>query len=127
MSRIYKSIRAKEEPELEKLNGLTELDRLDLESEWLVKYINIGEMIRAQAITADEAKEIMSVLQSIILPMKKMVKLEEKGLKFGGRGKLKRIRKRTAEKGGISEGVLTVYCEFYKSAREYFNSLGEGF
>ena len=91
---------------------------------WLVDYIDVRDMINSHAITSDEVRKIMSGLKDII-PMKKIIKLGKKIERPGAKRKIKRIIDWATGKCGISDGVITVYCEFYKSAKEYFDSKGE--
>ncbi len=120
ISRIFNSIREKESPESEMLR---EMDKIEAESQWFVKYINIEEMIEEGEISADQAREIMAGIQDII-PIRKIIKYEKKTHLNAARKKAKRLRDKAVEKTGISQDALTVYCEFYKSFQEYL--IGRG-
>jgi hypothetical protein len=120
LSRIFNSIREKESPEWEMLNGM---DKIDAESQWFVKYINVTEIMEEGEISVDQAKEIMSGIQDII-PIRKIIKYEKKAHVNAARNKAKRLREKAVEKTGISHDALTVCCEFYKSFQEYFIDRG---
>ena len=125
LTRLFQSIRAKEKPDTDVGDGLPFPDRIDLESQWLVNYIDVQEMIETGAATEAEVKEIMAALSDII-PIRALVKMERHIDRDAVRRRMNRLKDRITERIGFSSSVLTVYCEFYKSAQKYFEIRGEG-
>ncbi len=123
ISRIFKSICAKSEPDSIETDDLNKIDRIELEALWFVKYLNIPQMINSGETSLNEIREIVSMILEI-LPVKKLVKLERKK-GFLKNIRLKRIMKKNTLYKGFSDDAVTVYCEFYKGVKECFENIGE--
>jgi hypothetical protein len=123
LTRLFRSIRAREKPEIEDDNLAASSDRIDLESRWLVRYIDVQEMIESGDANELQIREIAASLCDVV-PLKALIKLEKHRDRSSARRRMKRLRERITDRTGIPDGVLSVYCEFYKSARNYFESRG---
>ena len=109
LSRIHDSLEAGVEDE----PGHDSLAGADQRADWLLKYVNVQELIRSGAATEDEVRQTMGAL-SDVFPLRKLAEAE---------GHVERWRRRigaAAQKHTISEAVLSVYVEFFKSAQEHF-------
>ena len=110
LSKIYNAIASKE-----KNNNTI----LEVEYKWLIN-LDISELINHIKDEA-ETKEIMDGLSDII-PFVKILKLEKKkNIK-----KKKKLINKVKEKIRLSNNALEVYCEFYKSIKDYFEKKEEG-
>lgn len=135
-SGIFASIQAKDEQAIKESKEDFSIDsikdRIEAEARWYVDYINIEELIKSKQVLASDIKNIMNGIDCII-PLKKIVHLEEKILKKMLKNentvnlyqKLKKIKNQVIKSCGFSEDALTVYSEFYKSAYAYFAARGE--
>ena len=125
LTRLFQSIRTKEKPDTGDGNQPPFPDRIDLESQWLVRYIDVHEMIESGFATEAQVKGITTSLCDII-PLRALVKMEKHSDRDAVRRRMKRLKERITERIGISNSVLSVYCEFYKSAQDYFEGSGKG-
>jgi hypothetical protein len=123
LTRLFKSIRTKEKPETEDDSQPPFPDRIDLESQWLVRYIDVHEMIESGKATDVQVKEVIASLCDII-PLRALVKMEKRSDRVAVRRRLKTLKEKIAEELGITDSALSVYCEFFKSAQNYFESKG---
>ena len=113
LSAVVHSIQAKARPD----GDHGEEDRIEAEGKWLVEYVNVREMIENETVKPQEVRRIVSGLLDVI-PMRAM--------QVGRSSKRKRRRlERILARTGLSDDALTVYCEFYRAAREYFDSKGQ--
>jgi hypothetical protein len=118
LSRIYQSIKAKRNPESAESSG--SLDRIELESQWLAKYLDIGTMVREGEAEEKDIVRVLSLIQDIF-PVRRLIRMERRRL---GRRVIKRMRRRLREKTGLSDDAIDVYSEFYKSAERYLEDRG---
>jgi hypothetical protein len=123
LTRIYGSVKAKQEPQQQDLEQTT-LDRIEAESQWFVKYLNIRDMIESESVTTDEVREVIEALEDII-PLKTLVRLERSYERSGMPVRLKRLRDKVKSQLEMSDDALAVYCGFYRSACEYFKIEGQ--
>ncbi|MBN2441273.1 MAG: hypothetical protein JXJ04_08000 [Spirochaetales bacterium] len=135
-SGIFASIQAKDELLIKELREDFSIDslkdRIEVETRWFVDYIKIEELIQNKQVRKTDVKNIMNGI-GCILPLKKIVILEEKIHKRMVKGKsthklsgiLKKMKKQIMENSGFSDDAITVYSEFYKSAAAYFAAKGE--
>ena len=122
LTRIYDSIRAKQQPEKE-YDEQSSVDRIEAEAQWFVKFLNVRDMIESESVTVDDVREVAGALRDII-PLKTLVRLERSYLRYGTRARLKRLREKTQRRLDLTDDALAVYCGFYRSAREYFEREG---
>lgn len=122
LTRIYNSIRAKQQPEKE-YDEQSSLDRIAAEAQWFVKFLNVRDMIELKSVTVDNVREVVGALQDII-PLKTLVRLERGYLRHGTRPRLRRLRERITMRLDLTDDALAVYCGFYRSAQEYFEREG---
>jgi hypothetical protein len=120
LTRIYNSIRAKQQPEY---NEQSSLDQIEAEAQWFVKFLNVRDMIESESVTIDDVRELAGALRDII-PLKTLVRLERSYLRHGTSIRLKRLREKIKRRLDLSDDALAVYCGFYRSAQEYFEREG---
>ena len=116
LTRIYRTLCEKAEPSEEEAE-----DRIDAESRWLYRYVDIGEIIDKGECTLKDIAAFLNNLQDV-LPLKRMAKMES-----GGSSPMKnrRFRERISLRTGFSDDALIVYGEFYKSLETYLGEKGE--
>ena len=119
LSRIYESIQGRQ-----RLVDSSDLDQIEAESRRLADFIDVKDIIGTEQMQVRELKKTISSIQDVI-PLKRMGILREKTGGFIARHRLNRIRGRMRRKCGLSDEVMAVYSEFYRSAREYLLGQGE--
>jgi len=122
LTRIYNSIKAKQQPEKEH-DEQSSADQIEAEAQWFVKFLNVRDMIESESVTVDDVREVARALRDII-PLKVLVRLERNYLRYGLRARLKRLREKIKGRLELTDDALTVYCAFYRSAKEYFEQEG---
>ncbi len=120
LTRIFQSIKVKGNPEITKPGSL---DRIELEAQWFVKYLNVRDMIESEEVTADNVREVSEALQDI-MPLKSLLRSERGYPRYGARARLKLLRERTMRRLNLTDDALDVYCAFFRSAQEYFEREG---
>ena len=123
LSRIFESIRAKEDPKGITGSDSAQIDQIDAESLWLVDYLNVREMVESQKVSTDDVANLLVSLQDVI-PLRQIATLEKSGPYAKSKQRAKRKREHVADRYGLSDDAITVYCELYKSAKEFFESRG---
>jgi hypothetical protein len=135
-SGIFASIQAKDEHIVKQIKKDFSIDtikdRIEVETEWYVDYINIEELIQNNQAKKEEVKTFMKGINCII-PLKKVVCLEKKINKKMLKGEktlsltraLNSLQRKISKKSGFSIDAIIVYSEFYKSALSWFQSRGE--
>jgi hypothetical protein len=116
LTRIHEAIRARSanipEPSAEQL-----IDTFELESRWLVEYLDLQQLIDSKVITLEHLDSLLQVL-SDAFPLAKFLSLERKLRRDPKDGRARIARDRVAERHGLSADAFTVYAEFYRLAGE---------
>jgi hypothetical protein len=97
------------------------VDPFELESRWLVEYLDFQQLIDAKTVAAEELDSLLAVLSNAF-PLSRFLSLERKLRKDPKDGRARVARDRTAERYGLSADAFTVYAEFYRLAREILSA-----
>jgi uncharacterized membrane protein YgcG len=124
LTRIHEAIRARSAPTPD-LSTKEPVDAFELESRWLVEYLDLQKLIDSKAITFQHLDSLLEVL-SDALPLSRFLSLEQKLRKNPKDGSARRARERMAERYGLSPDAFTVYVEFYRLAREILSAGSTG-
>ena len=119
LAQIYKSICVKADPSIDTKNSSDSIDPIDVESRWLVEFINIENLITSDRISTAEVHDTFKVLSKLI-PFKRLIKLEKQIGTANGKKNFKLLQLKTCDKTGMTHDALTVYYEFFKSYENYF-------
>lgn len=92
-------------------------DPFELESRWLVEYLDLQQLIDSKTITIAHLESLLEVL-STAFPLSKFLSLERKLRKNPKNRRARAARYKMAERYGLSADAFTVYAEFYRLARE---------
>jgi hypothetical protein len=116
LTRIHEAIQARSAPNhgLSK-NGL--VDPFELESRWLVEYLDLQRLLDAKITNLEQLKSLLQVLADAF-PLSKFLSLERKLRSEPTDGRSRRAREKMAERHGLSADAFTVYAEFYRLAQE---------
>lgn len=120
LTRIHEAIRARNtanpDPAAKEL-----VDPFELESRWLVEYLDLQQLIDSKAITVEHLGSLLEVLNDTF-PLAKFLSLERKLRKDPKDARARTARDRAAERHGLSVDAFTVYAEFYRGAREILST-----
>ena len=127
LSNLYESIRIKDRP----LGPAHHLgtDLIEKEAEWLLKYLDVEQMVKNGEATLSQVREIKGVIDSA-LPMRDLAALDRKrgrstSFKQTGRiaGRKRQLSEEIFKSHGITGNVLEIYRELYKSIQDFLNSV----
>ena len=104
LSGIYQSIRTKSKPDVELSNGRA-IDRIEAESEWLFKYLDLQQLLDSKQVPFAELQELLWVL-------------EQKITSSPANKKLRRKRDELAARWDLSTDAFSVYAEFYRRGKQ---------
>jgi hypothetical protein len=93
------------------------VDPFELESRWLVEYLDLQQLIDRKAITEEHLDSLLEVLSNAF-PLSQFLSLERKLRRDPKDVRARRKRDRLAGRYGLSADALTVYAEFYRLAME---------
>ena len=124
LSRIHGAILARSAPNPDP-SAREMVDPFELESRWLVEYLDLQKLIDSKVITFEHLDSLLEVL-SDALPLPRFLSLEQKLRKNPRDGSARRARERMAERYGLSPDAFTVYAEFYRLAREIVSAGSTG-
>ena len=115
LTSIFRAIQAKE-----KLSGAseTQIGLVELEAEWLYRYVNVGEMIESGKLKKENVRAVLGAIEDI-LPLRRLLRQESKAGRPGAKSRFKLLTTGICERCGITESALTVYCDFYRTALPY--------
>jgi len=92
-------------------------DPFELESRWLVEYLDLQQLIDSKIITIAHLESLLEVLSNAF-PLSKFLSLERKLRNNPKDRRARTTRNKMAERYGLSADAFTVYAEFYRLARE---------
>ena len=95
-------------------------DLVELESEWLVRVLDVDEMVHSGEIDERDLRRTVSALARA-LPLKTLLFLEGRARHTR---RLKRLRESLRRRYKLSENALIVYSELYRCTREFFRKKG---
>jgi hypothetical protein len=120
LTRIHEAIRARSaanpDPAAKEL-----VDPFELESRWLVEYLDLQQLIDSKLITVEHLGSLLEVLCDTF-PLAKFLSLERRLRKDPKDGRARTARDRAAERYGLSADAFTVYAEFYRGAGEILSA-----
>jgi hypothetical protein len=122
LTRIHEAIQARGTPAGDS-SGNKPVDPFVLESRWLVEYLDLQQLIDAQAVTKEHLESLLAVLSNAF-PLKQFLSLERKLRKDPKNGRIRTSRDKLAARYGLSADAFTVYAEFYRLAREILDPDG---
>ena len=93
------------------------VDPFELESRWLVEYLDLQQLVDTKAVTIEHLKSLLEVLSNAF-PLSKFLSLERKLRKNPKDGRTRAARDGMADRYGLSADGFTVYAEFYRLAEE---------
>ena len=117
LSRAFGSLRALENRDPHR-DGR---DAIENESRWLVDYVDALAAVQEGSATEEEIRELFRVLSRFI-PFRTLRRLEGRG--GAAIRRKRRILARLRDRHGLTANAVTVYCEFYRSAREAWGDVG---
>ncbi len=116
LTRIHEAIRAKSSPGSDR-SGKELVDLFELESEWLVKYLDLQRLLDSNAVTIRDLSCLLDVLSNAF-PLPRFLSMEQKLRRDPTDRRARRARDNLAQRCGLSGDAFTVYSEFYRLGRE---------
>jgi len=116
LTRIHEAIRSKSAPDYDRC-GKEAVDLFELESEWLVKYLDLQRLIDSEAATVQDLGCLLDVLSNA-LPLPRFLAVEQKLRRDPADRRARRVRDDLVERHGLSADAFTVYSEFYRLGRQ---------
>ena len=111
---IYQAIKCKTDP-LKAGENIQGLDRIEIESLWITKYMDINELKSDTIPGRNKLQEFIDVLIRT-LPVQAIVRIENRK---NNRKGLEKLKNKTIREAGITSDALAVYVEFYRSYLNY--------
>jgi hypothetical protein len=116
LTRIHEAIRAKSSPDYDR-SGKEAVDLFEVESEWLVKYLDLQRLLDSNAATIKDLGCLLDVLSNAF-PLPRFLALEQKLRRDPTDRRTRRARDSLAQRYGLSGDAFTVYAEFYRLGRQ---------
>lgn len=116
LTRIHEAIRSKSAPDYDRC-GKEAVDLIELESEWLVKYLDLQRLLDSEAATVQDLGCLLDVLSNA-LPLPRFLAVEQKLRRDPADRRARRVRDDLAGRHGLSSDAFTVYSEFYRLGRQ---------
>jgi hypothetical protein len=116
LTRIHEAIRTKSAPDYDR-SGQEVVDLFELESEWLVKYLDLQRLLDSEAVTIQDLSCLLDVLSNAF-PLPRFLAAEQKLRRDPADKKARRARDSLAQRYGLSGDAFTVYSEFYRLGRQ---------
>ncbi|MBN2554235.1 MAG: hypothetical protein JXB06_15765 [Spirochaetales bacterium] len=116
LSRIYDAIRARGAPDPAGSKS-TDVDLFEMESRWLVEYLDLHRLLDSQIVTVDDLRALVDALSGAF-PLSRFLNMEQKLRGNPKDGRTRRARNRTADAYGLSADAFTVYAEFHRLSAE---------
>jgi len=116
LTRIHEAIRAKSSPDYDR-SGKEVVDLFELESEWLVKYLDLQSLLDSDAVTIQDLGCLLDVLSNAF-PLSRFLSMEQKLRRDPTDRRARRARDNLAQRYGLAGDAFTVYSEFYRLGRQ---------
>lgn len=116
LTRIHEAIRAKSSPDYDR-PGKEDIDLIELESEWLVKYLDLQRLLDSDAVTIRDLSCLLDVLSNAF-PLSRFLSMEQKLRRDPTNRTARSARESLAQRYGLSGDAFTVYSEFYRLGRQ---------
>ncbi|MCK5008665.1 MAG: hypothetical protein KAR73_14830, partial [Spirochaetales bacterium] len=116
LTRIHEAIRAKSAPDYDR-RGKEAVDLFELESEWLVKHLDLQLLLDSEAATVQDLGCLLDVLSNAF-PLPRFLAVEQKLRRDPADRRARRARDSLAQRYGLSGDAFTVYSEFYRLGRQ---------
>ncbi len=117
LARAFGSLQAMEGPDADPHAA----DAIEREARWLVEFVDVEAAVGSGDITVEEVRELFKILGRFI-PFRRLERLESRGAST--RARRRRILRRIRDRHGFAENAVTVYGEFYRSARRALEDWG---
>jgi len=116
LTRIHEAIRAKSSPDYDR-SEKEDIDLFELESEWLVKHLDLQRLLDSDAVTIRDLSCLLDVLSNAF-PLPRFLLTEQKLRRDPTNKRARRAREDLAQRYGLSGDAFTVYAEFYRLGRQ---------
>ncbi len=116
LTRVQEAIRAKSSPDYER-SGKEVVDLFELESEWLVKYLDLQRLLDSDAVTIQDLSCLLDVLSNAF-PLPRFLSIEQKLRRDPSDRAVRKARDNLAQRYSLSGDAFTVYSEFYRLGRQ---------
>lgn len=116
LTRIHEAIRTKSAPDYDR-SGKEVVDQFELESEWLVKHLDLQRLLDSHAVTIRDLSCLLDVLSNAF-PLARFLSVEQKLRRDLTDRKSRRVRGNLVQRYGLSGDAFTVYSEFYRLGRQ---------